>query len=58
MVKGNTCMGMEAIIMGIGSKERCKESGSSMILMGIYNMRENGKMITIMEKEPFMGWAM
>lgn len=55
MVKGNTCMGMEAVIMGIGSKERCKESGSSMILMGIYNMRENGKMITIMEKEPFMG---
>lgn len=45
---------MEAIIMGIGSKEKCKEKANFMIQMETYNMKENGEMITMKEKVFYM----
>jgi hypothetical protein len=54
MEKENIFMEMEAIIMEIGLKERCRESVSYMTQMVIFNIKDNGKMIIIMEKAPFM----
>lgn len=49
---------MEATIMVIGLKEKCKESESFMIPMEIYNIKENGKMTITMGKALSMGLMM
>jgi hypothetical protein len=54
MGKGNIYMLMEVTIMEIGLKGRWRDMVNYMILIAIYNMRVNGKMIIIMEKEHFM----
>jgi hypothetical protein len=54
MEKENIFMEMEAIIMEIGLKERCRELVNCMTQMVIFNIKDNGKMIIIMEKAPFM----
>jgi hypothetical protein len=51
MEKENICMEMEVITMEIGSRAKWKVKVSSMTLMEIFNMKENGKMICTMERE-------
>lgn len=41
--------------MEIGSKEKWKGKVSCTILMEIFNMKGNGKMIIMREKESYMG---
>jgi hypothetical protein len=50
MVKGSIYMPMEATIMGIGLRGRWRGMANCMILITIYNMRENGRMTIIMGK--------
>ena len=51
MVKENTFIMMEVIIMGIGLKVKCKDKENYMIVMEIFSMKGNGEMIIIREKE-------
>ena len=58
MEKGNICMEMVVIIMEIGLKAKWKEMENFMILMEIFNIKDNGKMIIIMVKAHYMGLMM
>lgn len=58
MEKVNIFMVMEAIIMVIGLKVKWKDRANFMIQMEIFNMRDNGKMISIMAKAQYMASEM
>jgi len=53
MVKASIFIQMEAIILEIGRKVKCRELDNYSIVKVILNMKENGEMITLKEEESF-----
>ena len=50
MEKANIFTMMAVITMEIGLKARCRDMVNCMIVMEMFNMKDNGKMITMREK--------
>jgi hypothetical protein len=53
MAKESIFIQMEAIISEIGRKVKCKAQDNYLIVKVILNMKDNGEMITLKEKENF-----